>query len=150
MLTSAPFVVLVIISALTLGLANTGIVNSQNSSTALEHAQKSLQAKEDEIVGKFSSIGFRATNMSLINKGYGTYEIIGFLKNIGNERYGYVTLVATLFDKSNNLIGVEEGIPVMEANVAEPMSVSAFRIPILSDVTNLHHYLVEVTVTDPF
>lgn len=36
----------------------------------------------------------------------------------------------------------------MEANVAEPNGISSFRIPILSDATNLDHYLVEVTVSE--
>jgi hypothetical protein len=145
MLISA-MIILGIIAAIVIPGGNSGFVNSQDSNAILEKAQKSLQARENKIEGKFDSTVFQANNLSVIKNVNGGNEIIGFLKNNGKESYDMVTLVATLYDKNNKLIGIDEGIPFMEADVVQPKGVSAFRIPIFSNATNLHHYLVEVQV----
>lgn len=71
LLTSVLLAVFGIIAALTIPLA--GTVYSQNSSSVLEQAQKSLEANENKIEGKFSSQNFQANNLSLIKNVNGGY-----------------------------------------------------------------------------
>ena len=123
---------------------------SPQNNTVLEQAQKALEENQRKVpVGSYDSKGFQITNMSMVNKGYGSYEIIGFMKNIGNENYDIVVPVASLYDKKNNLIGVEEGYAIAGSDVAVPGGTSLFKILLSGDPSKVDHYVVEVTVTDP-
>jgi hypothetical protein len=99
--------------------------------------------------GSYNSIYFQITNMSIErhihqDSGSSYLAIVGFLRNIGNETYNSIRLVAALFDKNNTLIDVGEGLP-SGIDAYTPRGIAPFKIPVSTPPDKLHHYVIEVT-----
>ena len=88
-----------------------------------------LAKTQSNITGTFESKSFEITNMSAIynpDSFSPTYEIVGMANNIGNGTYSSIQLSIELYDSNNTLIGVEKGIPNVEAS--RPGDSSPFKI----------------------
>jgi len=57
-------------------------------------------------------------------------------------------VIATLSDKDNNLIGIEEDYTVILENMKELNGISAFKIPACSSNSGLDLYLIQVEATE--
>lgn len=100
--------------------------------------------------GSYNSSDFQITNMSLVDESdslFGYLAIVGFVRNIGNETYGDVKFVVTLYDKNNRLIDVAEGYPSL-SSASSPGGITPFKIPISTTPAKLHHYVVQVGAID--
>ncbi len=95
--------------------------------------------------GSYQSENFKITNMSALYKGkyiQDIYELLGIIENTGNNTSMEIQLVATLFDKNNNLIGIDETSPIFE--VSKNGSHSPFKFIVSTNKTLFDHYVVEV------
>ena len=95
--------------------------------------------------GSYQSENFKITNMSALYKGKyieDNYEILGIIENIGNETSSEIHLIATIFDKNNNLIGVYETIPILD--ISKKGNDSPFRIDISTNSSLFDHFNIEI------
>lgn len=95
--------------------------------------------------GSYQSENFKITNMTAIYKGKyieDNYEILGIIENIGNETSSEIHLIATIFDKNNNLIGVYETIPILD--ISKKGNDSPFRIDISTNSSLFDHFNIEI------
>ena len=96
--------------------------------------------------GSYESKNFQITNMSAIYKGSfigDNYEVLGIIKNIGNQTFDYVSLFITLYDKNGNLIGLEETTPIFNT-VGNPGNSSEFKFDIGTNSSLFDRYIVKV------
>lgn len=99
--------------------------------------------------GIYHSENFKITNMSALYKGKyieDIYEILGVIENIGNETSTEIHLIVTLFDKNNNLIGIDETIPIFE--IGKNGNHSPFKFTIATNKTLFDHYVIEIGGTE--
>jgi len=95
--------------------------------------------------GSYQSENFKITNMTAIYKGKyieDNYEILGIIENIGNETSSEIHLIATIFDKKNNLIGVYETIPILD--ISKKGNDSPFRFDISTNSSSFDHFNIEI------
>jgi len=95
--------------------------------------------------GSYQSENFKITNMTAIYKGKyieDNYEILGIIENIGNETSSEIHLIATIFDKNNNLIGVYETIPILD--ISKKGNDSPFRFDISTNSSSFDHFNIEI------
>lgn len=71
-----------------------------------------------------------------------TYEILGIIENIGNDTSSEIHLIATIFDKNNTLVGIEETLPIFD--VSKKGGHSPFKFIIYSNKTLFDHYVIEI------
>lgn len=96
-----------------------------------------LAITQSNITGTYESKSFDITNMSAIynpDSFSPTYEIVGMANNTGNGTYSGIQLSIELYDSNNTLIGVEKGIPNVEAS--RPGDSSPFKISTSESVKN--------------
>ena len=95
--------------------------------------------------GSYQSENFKITNMTAIYKGKyieDNYQILGIIENIGNETTSEIHLIATIFDKNNNLIGVYETMPILD--ISKKGNDSPFRIDISTNSSSFDHFNIEI------
>lgn len=95
--------------------------------------------------GSYQSENFKITNMTAIYKGKyieDNYQILGIIENIGNETTSEIHLIATIFDKNNNLIGVYETMPIMD--ISKKGNDSPFRIDVSTNSSSFDHFNIEI------
>jgi hypothetical protein len=98
--------------------------------------------------GSYESKSFQITNMSAIYKGSfigDNYEVLGIIKNKGNQTFDEVSLYITLHDKNGNLIGLEKTTPIF-SNVGNPGNSSEFKFDISTNSSLFDRYIVKVGV----
>lgn len=98
-----------------------------------------------KLYGSYQSENFKITNMSALYKGkyiQDIYEILGIIENTGNGTLNQIHLIATLFDKDNNLIGIDETVPVFD--ISKNGSNSPFKFTISTNKTLFDHFVIEI------
>ena len=81
--------------------------------------------------------------MSAIDRGDGTRDIIGIIRNISNRTFDGVQLVTQLFDKNNNLLDVQTIVPLPDT--FDPNDDAPFKTSVNNSA--LDHYVIRVIGT---
>lgn len=81
--------------------------------------------------------------LSPLGLGQDATYIVGIIKNIDNTTQKPLSVIASLFDSKNNLIGVQDSSP--EFGILNPGETSPFKIQIPNNMSNLDHYLLEIS-----
>lgn len=95
--------------------------------------------------GTYQSENFEISNLSAIYKGKyieDKYQILGIVKNIGNDTSSEIILIGTIFDKNNNLIGVYRTIPILD--ISKHGNDSPFRFDIFTNKSLFDHFNIEI------
>ena len=95
--------------------------------------------------GDFKSKVMSVSNLSAVGNG-DTYDILGVIKNISNETKTAVGLIVEIYNSTNNLVGVNQGTPIL--TTIPPEQESPFKIN--TDVPRLSndHYVVTVIAVE--
>ncbi len=93
--------------------------------------------------GTFQSKNFAIANMTGFWDGATSFQILGVIQNKGNTTVGPVTLTVMEYDEKNNLLGFDEGYPLL--SVLEPSSSSPFKISFVpNNADHFDHYVLSV------
>jgi len=91
--------------------------------------------------GIFESKVLGASNLSAVGNG-DSYDIMGKIKNIGNETKQGINLIVEIYDSANHLVGLDQGHPIfttLKPNEESPFKVNTSVPRLLND-----HFIVTV------